>query len=765
MQANRILKQLPLIAIDTNIYEERMTAVISCIHSNNDSTPIKELEIKKMVKESWSVIAPAWPLTKINAVNPLQGFEELSFEKALIEARAYFQDNQLPKSMEAVNRENIKWLQAYFDKGQSTIKMPQKSKGLFLAWKQLAIYDKRLHQKDSRKIDWFKSLSDSPAIAIQQCLTLLKIQKEEEGTQFIKIILTSLNGWASYIKYLGSWAESKIREDNLHTEIDFLAARLAIVCLLYPEAKLLLALHKNSFTEKQRQKRPLEKMEQVEKLYQHSLLKDLATSDYEDKVTPAAQLLFCIDVRSEPFRKAIESRGAYETFGFAGFFGIPVQITDPVTKDSHPSCPVLLSPKHEVNELPCDPNSSLEKDLKGYERLRLIRKLYQSVKYNFTTPFGMVEGIGLLCAGWLAIQTLSPNLSFNLKKRVAKSIRKPAHKSPQIENISIQEQSKYAEDGLRMIGLTSDFAPLVVVCGHGSSTENNAFSTSLDCGACGGRGGSSNASMFAMMLNNPEVRVYLASVGITIPEKTQFIGAEHNTTTDAVILFDAPKNQAIEKLKLDLKKAQIANNIIRLKKMKVKASGRNAEKLINRRSKDFSEVRPEWGLARNAALIVGPRSLSKCVDLDGRCFLHSYNYSQDPNGAFLKKILTAPMVVAQWINAQYLFSTLDNASYGGGSKITINITGKHGVMQGNASDLMTGLPLQSVYSSDKDPYHEAQRLVTIVYAKRSVIDSIIEKEKLLQKLFENRWIKLASIDPETKQRYSLERDLTWIHVS
>jgi len=77
-------------------------------------------------------------------------------------------------------------------------------------------------------------------------------------------------------------------------------------------------------------------------------------------------------------------------------------------------------------------------------------------------------------------------------------------------------------------------------------------------------------------------------------------------------------------------------------------------------------------------------------------------------------------VVAQWINAQYLFSTENNAIYGGGSKVTKNIVGKFGIMQGNASDLMTGLPLQSVHSSDKTSYHEPQRLMTVVRPLRKV---------------------------------------------
>jgi len=119
------------------------------------------------------------------------------------------------------------------------------------------------------------------------------------------------------------------------------------------------------------------------------------------------------------------------------------------------------------------------------------------------------------------------------------------------------------------------------------------------------------------------------------------------------------------------------------------------------------------------------------------------------------------MVVAQWINSQYLFSTLDNVAYGAGSKVTQNVTGKIGVMQGNASDLMHGLPLQSVHSADDAAFHEPLRLLTVVHAPRSTLNSIIGRQQVLQKLFGNGWVMLACLDPVDGRTYVLNRDLTW----
>lgn len=315
--------------------------------------------------------------------------------------------------------------------------------------------------------------------------------------------------------------------------------------------------------------------------------------------------------------------------------------------------------------------------------------------------------------------------------------------------------------------LTENLAPFVVFCGHGSSTNNNAYASALDCGACGGNHGGGNARILAAFLNSPPVRKLLEDRGLAIPSDTLFVAAEHDTTTDYVELYkprcvSMRQQEMLDNLRADLAKARIANTKARTESFGLpKLNSDLAVRETKRRSNDWAEVRPEWGLARNAAFIVGPRDLTKSVNLQGRCFLHSYDWKTDPTGNFLKTILTAPMVVAHWINSQYLFSTLNNVAYGSGSKVTQNVTGKLGVMQGNASDLMHGLPLQSVYAADGQPYHEPHRLLTIVYAPRSILDPIIRTQEVLKKLFGNGWVALVCIDPSDNQAYLLKRDMKW----
>ncbi len=64
----------------------------------------------------------------------------------------------------------------------------------------------------------------------------------------------------------------------------------------------------------------------------------------------------------------------------------------------------------------------------------------------------------------------------------------------------------FAEAVLNTMGLVDRFAPLVVLCGHTSVTTNNPHATALECGACAGASGDSNARAVAALLNDPEIR-------------------------------------------------------------------------------------------------------------------------------------------------------------------------------------------------------------------------------------------------------------------
>ena len=309
------------------------------------------------------------------------------------------------------------------------------------------------------------------------------------------------------------------------------------------------------------------------------------------------------------------------------------------------------------------------------------------------------------------------------------------------------------------------FAPLVVFVGHGSHSANNPFASSLDCGACAASPGRHNARMLAQLANHLEVRNALKeNHNINISEKTVFIGAEHNTTTDEIVLFDsALPDSHIEQLlnlKRDLGKAQETATKERV------GITKNSISAVHKKANNWAETRPEWGLAKNAGFIVGPRSLTKNMNLQGRCFLHSYNWELDKNGKALEGIMQGPMVVTQWINNHYYFSTVDNATFGAGSKISHNITGKFGVVQGNGGDLKIGLPLQSVNESDETLYHQPLRLSVLIQAPKENVREILLKNENLKTLLDNEWIYLLIMDPTTENSVSrYQKGIEWVSAS
>jgi uncharacterized protein YbcC (UPF0753/DUF2309 family) len=282
----------------------------------------------------------------------------------------------------------------------------------------------------------------------------------------------------------------------------------------------------------------------------------------------------------------------------------------------------------------------------------------------------------------------------------------------------------------------------------------------------------SNARAFAAMTNKAQVRELLAQRGIPIPSDTHFLPGQHDTTTDEVRLFDledVPATHRKDLLRLlnDLEEAGRRNSYERLTRFPdelANSSVNNASTRAKRRSIDWSQVRPEWGLSRHSAFIIGRRLLTQGISLEGRTFLHSYDYLQDPSGKFLEIIMTAPMIVGNWINMEHYFSTVDPCVYGSGSKVYHNVVGRVGVMYGSQSDLRVGLPVQTVLDGEK-PYHEPMRLFVIIEAPLERISGIIARQNILQRLLGNQWINLVALDPVTMEffHYHSEEDWQLIH--
>jgi uncharacterized protein len=177
---------------------------------------------------------------------------------------------------------------------------------------------------------------------------------------------------------------------------------------------------------------------------------------------------------------------------------------------------------------------------------------------------------------------------------------------------------------------------------------------------------------------------------------------------------------------------------------------------------EWSEVRPEWGLAGNAAFIAAPRHLTRGLDLDGRCFLHNYHHEQDKDGALLETILTAPLVVANWINLQYYASTVDPTHFGSGDKTLHNVVGGFGILAGNSGDLQTGLPWQSVHTGTRYQ-HEPLRLLAVIAAPRHALERVLAKHESLAHLVEGSWLYLTAIEDDAV--YQRQANGSWEVIS
>jgi uncharacterized protein YbcC (UPF0753/DUF2309 family) len=491
-------------------------------------------------------------------------------------------------------------------------------------------------------------------------------------------------------------------------------------------------------------------------------------------------LITCIDVRSERLRRHLELQGPWETIGAAGFFGIPLQHNGPQGQTSERT-PALLRPSLQVTE-----HRAQTRALMGTGDT--LAAATSSLEAAPGLPFAWAEVAGWLQAPMVLASTVAPRLAGRLRVLGRSALSVPRRgRLDVVDQLGVTTLADAAAAFLASTG-TDHFAPLVVIAGHGGAVTNNPHVAAYDCGACGGSAGDVNARAMAAALEDPGVRAELAARGVKIPDGTHFVAAVHDTTRDIVEVLDehdvpAASMDVLRLLERDLVRAGEAVRGERLPLLPEACGANPAAQLrhVRSRAADWAQPRPEWGLAGAAAIIVGPRSLTQGTDLSGRVFLQSYRPDLDPDASTLEQLLAAPVVVAQWITAQYWASTVDPDHFGAGDKTTHNVIGDgaglSAVLTGARGDLRIGLPWQAVsmtapWAPDSPrvthdgawptpTQHQPLRLLVVVHAAPAAVDQVLALQPSVARLVAGGWITMSVIDPLDGRALTRTRDGVW----
>jgi uncharacterized protein len=465
------------------------------------------------------------------------------------------------------------------------------------------------------------------------------------------------------------------------------------------------------------------------------------------------QAIFCIDEREDSIRRHIEAvdKGC-ETFGAPGFFGVEFYFQQQGSKFYDKLCPAPVTPKYLIKEFDA-------------KEPRKSEPIYTKLTHGFFTGFILSLTYGFWALGKKMQMMFSPKMSPAISNAYGHMDRQSGltieNKSTNdVENglqigYTIDEMVTRAENFLRGIALVKEFAPIVYIVAHGSSSANNPHHGAHDCGACSGRPGATNARVQAFILNHKKVREILAAKGIHIPASTQFVGSMHDTAADVIGYYDEEilNEKNFQQHVINKQSFETALNLNAKERSRRFASINTKQRLeqvrkdIHDRSVSLFEPRPELGHGTNTLAIIGRRQTTKGLFLDRRAFLNSYDFSTDPDGSILTAVMRPIGLVCGGINLEYYFSRVDNIKMGAGTKLPHNVMGLFGVANSSDGDLRPGLPWQMI------EVHDPVRLLVIVEHKPEIVLKAVQSSPEVFEWYKNEWVHIIALHPEEKQFY------------
>ncbi|MFO6448655.1 YbcC family protein [Erythrobacter sp. NE805] len=632
------------------------------------------------------------------------------------------------------------WAAGHFDRGQA-LWSPAPGAEAFAAWRAWAMHDLT---PEIAGLEGFcahvAAAPDTTERAILAAADALGITDAAAPTAFHRLAM-SLGGWAQHARWLLWQAELKGGTDR--TPLDLLAIRLIWDEALLAHAPSVAAAWARTVEAHAQPVVPSAQeialailQDAADRGHQRRLVAALEGNAAPAATRPFLQAAFCIDVRSEVFRRALESVDAsVATIGFAGFFGLPLAHHAHGSDILEARLPVLLNPA--VNTTSMGDPAKDQADRIAARGKRAWGRFRQAA----VSSFAFVEAAGPV----YAVKLVKSALGFTPKAK--------AEPAPEVVGgMSPQAKADTGAAVLKAMSLTKGHGEIVLLLGHGGNVTNNPHESAYHCGACGGYTGEVSARLLAILLNDPETRAGLPARGVEVPQDTLFVAGLHDTTTDAITIYEdgLPAARSGDLAKVRGWLAQAAK-IARAERA-LRMPGASGES-IPARAQNWAEIRPEWGLAGCAAFIAAPREATAGRDLGGRAFLHSYDWQADEGFGTLELIITAPVVVASWISLQYYGSSVAPEMFGGGNKLIHNVVGGIGVVEGNGGRLRAGLPWQAVHDGD-GLQHEPLRLSVMIEAPREEMIRVLEKHPGVRALFDNGWLHLFALkDGKVDARY------------
>ena len=635
------------------------------------------------------------------------------------------------------------WASGYFDEGQALWQVTPR-RNTFESWKLFASSD--LTPEIAGLSSFTSNVAALPAhsrAAFSLANDTLYLTPDVAVTYYHQLLL-GMGGWSQLARYRLWQAELKEETDPITT--DMLTIRLiweqALFLQYGPQIATrwanVRATHASPYIPTPAQISSSVLQDASERAAQRNLA-DILSSHGQDiaDARPSLQVAFCIDVRSEVYRRALESLDpSIQTLGFAGFFGLSLSHHEFASDIAETRLPAILHPSLQSA---ATHTSNADAD----ETSRLVARAERAwgrFKLAAVSSFAFVEATGPLYAAKLIRDALG----------LPHAAQRPAPQPYFSDAFILADRIVAVATILRAMSLTDNFAPIVLLLGHGANVVNNPHESALQCGACGGYKGDVNARLLAGMLNNSQVRTELAIIGINIDKDTIFIAGLHDTTTDLVTLFDSDNDQTKPEaqIKVTKKLLETAGKLTRTERA-LRLPRTSGDATIISRSIDWAETRPEWALAGCNAFIAAPRHRTRGKPLNGRAFLHDYDWTKDDGFSILELILTGPVVVASWISLQYYGSVVAPDTFGAGNKLLHNVTGGIGVVEGNGGNLRTGLPKQSVHDGSSF-VHEPLRLSVCIEAPINAISNVLACNLDVKALFDNQWLNLLLLNDKSK---------------